>query len=196
MSTGNGGQSGTYPTGLSGPKCLSMVFCSDLKPMVNWAIKENGYLVESNFFGANATLNGGIDYVAAQFKISGEYRSHNAALRTLYRVMNEQAVCGASIGDALAIACETSLYTEDIREYPSRYKAALEIVFTEADEAGEILSPFDIQERATMLWRETYDRYVLEMEPFKERYEQARIARKEQRARRFRGLTGGVGALA
>jgi hypothetical protein len=166
--------------------------------MIRWSIAENGYLVENNFFpgGTHTTANGGIEYVAAQFRITGGYRSHDAALRTLYRVLNEQAVCGAHIGDALAIACETSLYTEDIREYPSRYKAALEIVFTEADEAGEVLSPFDIQERATRLWHETYDRYVVEMEPFKEKYEQARIARNESRARRFKRLTGGVGALA
>lgn len=195
MTSGNGGPS-NYPTGLSGPKCSSMIFCSDLKPMVEWTIKENGYLVENNYFGVNSSLTGGVEYVAAQFQIAGSYRTHDAALRTLYRVMNEQPVCGAHIGDALAIACETSLYTEEIREYPTRYKAAVEIIFTEADEIGEILSPFDIQERATALWHETYDRYVVEMEPFKAKYEAARLARREQRSRRFRSMTGSVGALA
>jgi hypothetical protein len=181
MNAGNGGQS-DYPAGLTGPKCLTMVFCSDLKPMVQSAVADNGYLVENNYFGTS--VNGGIEYVAAQLKIAGAYRTHDAALRTLYRVLYEQPVCGAHIGDALAIACDTSLYTEDIREYPSRFKSALEMVFTEADEAGEELTPVDLVDRATLLWHETYDRYVVEMEPFKERYEKARLQRQQSRARR------------
>lgn len=182
MTTGNGGQS-DYPAGLSGPKSLSMVFCTDLKPMVQLCIAENSHIADNNYFGSS--LNGGVEYVASQFMVAAHYRTHDAALRTLYRVLYEQPVCGAHIGDALAIACDTSLYTEDIREYPSRYKSALEIVFTEADEQGLELTPVDLVERATLLWHETYDRYVLEMEPFKDRYEQARLQRRASRARRM-----------
>jgi hypothetical protein len=199
-----GGPSVTYPTGLIGPKCGTIVFSSDVRPFVDRCIRENNSFQDNNYhsFSSNGVPNattGGIDYVAHQFQEYGNYKSVNAATRTLYRLLYEGPIMGAHLGDALALACDTTLYAENVEEYPSRLKAALDIVFIAADEAGEILSPFDLQERATALWHDTYDRYVLEMEPFREKYAVARVKRQEQR-RKFRAKImregRGFGALA